>query len=250
MNGESIAVIADVHGNRWALEAVLDDLDRRGLRQVVNLGDSLFGPLDPAGTARIFREMDPLSIRGNQDRAILEPGAEEGWSPTLRRVREALDADDLTWLEGHRPGFVRLEGGVVLCHGTPKRDDEYFAERVGVGGAEVKTPDELDAALGGVSADLILFGHSHVPRLLRTAGGALAVNPGAVGLPAYSDDHPFPHRMEAGSPHARYAILSAESGEWRVEHVALSYPWDEAAAEARRQERPDWAEWLRTGRAG
>ena len=50
----SLAVIADIHGNRWALEAVLQDIDRRGIQQIVNLGDHLTGPLDPAGTAEFL----------------------------------------------------------------------------------------------------------------------------------------------------------------------------------------------------
>jgi predicted phosphodiesterase len=45
---DRFAVIADVHGNRWALEAVLDDIARRGIRDIVNAGDHLSGPLDPA----------------------------------------------------------------------------------------------------------------------------------------------------------------------------------------------------------
>jgi predicted phosphodiesterase len=48
-----VAVLSDIHGNRWALEAVLDDISRRGIRDMVNLGDSLYGPLDPGGTAQI-----------------------------------------------------------------------------------------------------------------------------------------------------------------------------------------------------
>ena len=50
----SLAVIADIHGNRWALEAVLQDIERRGIQQIVNLGDNLTGPLDPAGTADLL----------------------------------------------------------------------------------------------------------------------------------------------------------------------------------------------------
>ena len=50
----SLVVIADIHGNRWALEAVLQDIDRRGIQQIVNLGDHLTGPLDPAGTADLL----------------------------------------------------------------------------------------------------------------------------------------------------------------------------------------------------
>jgi len=67
----SLAVIADIHGNRWALEAVLQDIDRRGIPQTVNLGDHLTGPLDPAGTADLLIERDMLSMCGNDDRVLL-----------------------------------------------------------------------------------------------------------------------------------------------------------------------------------
>ena len=75
------------------------------------------------------------------------------------------------------------------------------------------------------------------------------VNPGSVGLPAYTDAEPYPHAMESGSPHARYAILSWSPRGYAVEHVQVPYPWSEAAAAARRNGREDWAGWISTGRA-
>ncbi len=45
MGTDSIAVISDIHGNRWALEAVLEDINRRGIKRIANLGDCLYGPL-------------------------------------------------------------------------------------------------------------------------------------------------------------------------------------------------------------
>jgi len=51
-----LAVVADIHGNRWALEAVLQDINRRSIQQIVNLGDHLTGPLDPAGTANCQKD--------------------------------------------------------------------------------------------------------------------------------------------------------------------------------------------------
>ena len=71
-----LAVIADIHGNRWALEAVLQDIDRRGIQQIVNLGDHLTGPLDPGGTADLLSTRDMLSICGNDDRALFSPAEE------------------------------------------------------------------------------------------------------------------------------------------------------------------------------
>lgn len=65
MPGVALAILADVHANRWALDAVLDDIDRRGVDRLVNLGDSLYGPLDPAGTAdRLIARGVPSTGRG------------------------------------------------------------------------------------------------------------------------------------------------------------------------------------------
>ena len=61
----SIAAISDVHGNRWALEAVLADIDSRGVRRIVNLGDSLYGPLAPAETASMLLNLNLPTIQGN-----------------------------------------------------------------------------------------------------------------------------------------------------------------------------------------
>lgn len=73
-----------------------------------------------------------------------------------------------------------------------------------------------------------LCGHTHIPRSLELRSEALMVNPGCVGLQAY-DDVPFLHKMESGSPHARYAILEKHNGKWSVELRKVSYNWDEAA---------------------
>jgi len=70
-----------------------------------------------------------------------------------------------------------------------------------------------------------------------------------VGLQAFTDDHPVAHDMQAGSPHARYAILTRASHSWQVEHIAVVYDWRRAAEVAARNGCPDWEQWLKTGRA-
>jgi hypothetical protein len=69
-----------------------------------------------------------------------------------------------------------------------------------------------------------------------------------VGQPAYDDDLPYPHSMEAGSPHARYAIVTQQSHGWQIEHIALPYDWHTAAAVAAQNSRPDRAYWILHGR--
>lgn len=243
-----VAVIADVHGNRWALEAVLEDIERRGARHVLNLGDSLYGPLDPAGAAKLLRHVDAVSVCGNQDRLVLDPPMSAFDSATFRFVREQLTPEDVEWLRAHETAPVHLDS-LVLCHGTPERDDRYLIEEVTEHGVRLKAVETLAGELASTVAEVILCGHSHVPRLLTLPGGRHLVNPGSVGLPAYTDDAPHPHAMEAGSPHARYAWLERTERGWRTEHVALPYDWERAAVVAERHGRRDWAAWLRSGRA-
>ncbi|MEL6296837.1 MAG: metallophosphoesterase family protein, partial [Pseudomonadota bacterium] len=60
-----LAVISDVHGNSAALDAVLADIARRGITDVVNLGDTVAGPLDPAGTADRLMAVNMPTVAGN-----------------------------------------------------------------------------------------------------------------------------------------------------------------------------------------
>ena len=127
-----------------------------------------------------------------------------------------------------------LTDDVFCCHGTPTSDLEYFvdtvvddAERGGVG-VRAATLAEATARAGSVRASLILCGHTHQARCVGLADGRLVVNPGSIGVQAYDDEHPHPHRIEAGSPHARYAIAEQRrDGRWQVElrHV----PYDSAS---------------------
>ncbi len=242
---DSFAAISDVHGNLLALEAVLDDLARRGIREFVNLGDHLQGPLEPQATAERLMALGAPSIRGNCDRHLYEPDTRA--MGTVAKNRACLEPHHLAWLAG-LPQTLRIGDDVLLCHGNPWADDVYLLEEVGASGVRLRSREELAGELAGIGARLILCGHSHMPRLVEVAPELLVANPGSVGLPAYTDESP-PHAMETGSPHARYAILKRAGRRWTVEHVAVPYDWDRAAALAEHNGRSDWAKWLRTGRA-
>ena len=137
---------------------------------------------------------------------------------------------------------------VLLVHGTPDSDLAYFLETVAEDGLRPATAAEIEARAGTTGAAVILCGHTHVPRVAKRPDGRLVVNPGSVGLPAFDDDHPFPHVVETGSPHARYAILSDEGDGWSTELLAIAYDWEQAARDAEANGRADWARALRTGR--
>ncbi len=242
-----IAIIADVHGNTWALDAVLADIRRRGIAQIINLGDSVYGSLDPAGAAQRLMDAGAISIAGNQDRDVFAPSDDVRSSADHQFAIGEMSAAQIDWLRGQPP--TAMVGDIFCCHGTPTSDEVYLLETVTEHGVFLSDTAAIQARLGDVQAEVIVCGHSHIARTVWLTDGRLVVNPGSAGHPAYNDDLPFPHVMEAGSPHARYAILARQAGGWAVEHIALPYPWHEAAATARRNGRPDRASWIETGRA-
>jgi predicted phosphodiesterase len=248
---DRFAVLSDIHGNLFALEAVLADIAAQAVTQTVNLGDHLQGPLNPVGTADRLMPLNQPSIRGNCDRLLYEDGTVVTDGSTLAANRQALTAQHKHWLSA-MPQTLAL-GDLLLCHGTPWADDMYLLEEVTPHGARVKRTEEIAPTLHGIAARLVLCGHSHQSRTIhmpgQMPGGTLLVNPGSVGLPAYTEESPHPHAMEAGSPHARYAILTRSGDAWQVEHRAVVYDWEAAAQLAECNGRSDWATWLRAGRA-
>ncbi len=242
-----IAILSDIHGNLPALEAVLADVKTRGADKVVNLGDSLSGPLLPRETAEFLMGQPWVHIAGNHERQLLtaEP---ESLGPSDSYALSCLTPEILTWMAG-QPAQHALEGNILLCHGSPRRDTEYFLETVSPDG-NVRPADEveLETRCARADAHVLLCGHSHLPRLGRTKTGRLVINPGSVGLQAYQDDGPPAHIIENGTPHARYALLEEKNGEWRTLFLAIPYDWERMAALARLRGRLDWEQGLRDGR--
>ncbi|MFT3913861.1 MAG: metallophosphoesterase family protein [Anaeromyxobacteraceae bacterium] len=239
-----LALVSDIHGNLPALEAVEADLAGRAVDAVLNLGDSLSGPLLPLETARHLMATGWLHLAGNHERQLLGDPARMGLSDAHARAR--LGDAELAWIAG-LPPRAAYAPGVHLCHGTPASDLVYLLETVERTGLRAATAAEVEARLGDVDAALVACGHSHVPRAVRARRGALVVNPGSVGLPAYDDGNPHPHVVETGSPDARYAIVETVAGGWRAELVSVPYDHAAMAALARERGREDWARALATG---
>jgi predicted phosphodiesterase len=243
----TIAIIADIHGNLPALRVVAEDIVRRGITTVVNLGDHASGPLWPAETLDFLMQQPWVQIAGNHDRQLVEL-APDVMGASDRYALGELSPAHLTWL-GALPATAQLGEAILACHGTPTKNNRYLLETVERGTVRMAHANEIADRLGDVDAEIVLCAHTHLPRLIRATEQLLAINPGSVGLGAYTDEEPEPHAVEVGSPHARYAILEHQDAHHMVTFVTLSYNHHAAAQRADENGRPDWAVALRTGRS-
>jgi putative phosphoesterase len=245
-----IAVLADIHGNVRALRAVMDDIKTLSPDTILNLGDCVSGPLEAAETCDVLISLAWTTIRGNHDRQLIDrPIAEMGASD--QAAAGELKNHHSAWLSALEP-TAEVED-LLLCHGTPDNDNRYLLESVEPDGrVRLATQAEIRRRLGGANAKVVLCAHSHQPRFVALDDGRIVINPGSVGLPAYTDKEPVAHAMEMGAPHARYAVLERrKSGEpWHVTFRIVTYDWNAASGRAAAKGREDWARWIKTGYAG
>lgn len=213
-----IAVFGDVHGNRFALEAVVQDIERHRPDLWVNLGDQLFGGADPAGAWQIQQDLKAeygvLEVRGNTDERLGQP---------LTDTTEKRDM--LEWLHGQLPegagasvaslptSVLLADDQVLAAHGTPDSAWEYLLRQ----GKAWASDDLVRERLGDTGeARVIVVGHSHLEHV-RQLGRLTVVNAGAVS------------RQKDGSPLARWVLLEGERGVWNVTFHRVAYDIEAAA---------------------
>jgi predicted phosphodiesterase len=245
-----IALVSDIHGNLPALEAVLGDTRRRGVTRVVNLGDSLSGPLLPLETARFLMAQDWVQLAGNHERQLLEFAVKGGGaSDAFAHARLLPEVFD--WMRSLTHARA-LDDDVVLCQGTPRSDVEWFLDSIDGDHTRPATPAEIAARCSVSRPRVVACGHTHIPRVAQSAQGQLLVNPGSVGLQAYEDtwsdgSGPHPYYVENRDAYARYATIEQRGGQWHAQIHPVPYDFEPMARLAEKNGRPGWARALRTG---
>jgi Calcineurin-like phosphoesterase superfamily domain len=145
--------------------------------------------------------------------------------PSDRHAFETLLDAQRNWI-ANLPATLWLQDDVLLVHGTPRSDEEYFLETVTDLGCRSATTSEILERADDIHASLILCGHTHVPRSVVLDDGRVIVNPGSVGRQACESREPFVHRIETGSAHARYALIERRGTSWNAEIRLVAYDWN------------------------
>ena len=208
------AALYDIHGNLPALEAVLVDVRRAGVEQLVIGGDVLPGPMpDECLDLLLNVEIPALFIHGNGEREVLAHLRGQEMTTVPEQFREPLrwsaaqlspdhEAEIASW-----PPLASLDidglGEVTFCHATPRNDVEIFTRL---------TPEaRLIPIFEQLYTPVVVCGHTHM-QFDRTIGATRVVNAGSVGMPF-------------GEPGAYWLLLGPN-----LDLRRTSYDLDDAAA--------------------
>ena len=225
-----IAVLSDVHGNFPALEAVLEDINRRRPDATYCLGDLVgYGPFPNEVIARIRVDQIP-TIMGNYDDGVGYDRDECGCAYREAEERRLGD-QSFVWTKAHvsdenrvflqqlQPQIrTQIDGQrVLLVHGSPRKINEYLFED--------RPISSFQRLAASSDADLIVFGHTHRP-YTKLVDGVWFVNVGSVGKP------------KDGNWHACYAMLDVAAAS-PAEFVRVPYKLDTVTDAIRRSDLPD-----------
>jgi putative phosphoesterase len=207
-----IAILADIHGNLPALEAVLEDLKQAQVDEVLVGGDLVGRGPEGSGVIGRIRALGWPAISGNHEEYLLsfrqgkvpEPWLEEEEWAASRWMAAELSSEDVKYI-ANLP-FSLARPGLRLVHGSPTSNRQGIGPWTGA--------DKLAEHWDSVAEDVLVCAHTHRPLRRRVRGG-LVVNVGSVGLPFNGDQR------------AQYAILERDvEGAWEVERRRVAYDLD------------------------
>lgn len=191
-----IGLLSDVHANRIALEAVLEDMP--DVDRLVHAGDVVGYNPAPADCVEILRDREVASVMGNHDRKVANRTnfgrnrmAQEG----IRLALAELTGDQLEWISALPDSLTCCDDRVKVVHGHPEDPNRYTY------------PDEFAPELLE-DEDVLVLGHTHIQHAEQFDEGII-VNPGSVGQPR---DH---------DPRAAYAVVDLDP--LRVETYRVEY---------------------------
>lgn len=184
------AVIGDIHGNKYALESVLKDINSKNVDFVISTGDLVGYMPYPNEVIDMVREHNILVVQGNHDKVIAQSEKiteEEITSMTDQEIQSNASAIFTRWcITDENRRFLKnlntrltmeCDGlKIVVAHGSPIKIDEYLYEETEI----------LMKASEKISEDIVICGHTHIPYFTKVNKKHF-INSGSVGKPKHGD---------------------------------------------------------------
>ncbi len=197
-----LAFISDIHGNAVALDAVLADIQRKQVDNIIVLGDIAYRGPEPKRSIDLVQQLHATVIKGNADEWVVR-GVQQGEVPQqaheiMSQERDwtvaQLDQSALDYLNDLPTELSFTKQGVRIhaFHATPTSLFDIVLPDA--------TNEEIEEKLTNTyDADLYLYGHIHQP-YIRNIKGKTIINLGSVGLPF------------DGVPKASYVMVEINNG--------------------------------------
>jgi predicted phosphodiesterase len=261
-SSQRIGLFGGVYSNYLALEALLDDAERRGVQRLYCLGDlGAFGPF-PDRVCQILRETRIPIVQGNYDSSIgngledcqcgyTDPRdnyfAKLSYDYTFRHT----SSDNKAWLQRLSPE-IRIGIGqyhVLLCHGSPRKMNEFLWETT--------TSDAfLNWLFQKYDTDLIVGTHTGLHWHRETSPGKHFINCGAIGRPPNDGQTTVVYTiitiegkdLASGNFEVSRSTGDNTAARLRVDFIRLEYDYERLAFEMAREGLPE--EFIETIRAG
>ncbi len=232
-----VAIIADIHGNLTALDAVLADLRQQKPDVVYHGGDLAFGGCNPSEIIDCIAQAGWKGVLGNTDEMLWDSSARpalEVAAPKLKSLFKVLfdsagpatcrmiGETRLAWLRV-LPKELRYEN-LALMHASP--GNLWRAP------TDTAEDAELQNTYAPLNAEIVVYCHIHRP-FIRKVGSMTVCNTGSVGAPYDGDPRASYLMIDNGKPAIRRVAYDVEKEVGRL--LASDYPYKEWIAEMRRK---------------
>lgn len=215
------AVLSDIHGNMFALRAVLADIEKQNVDRILCLGDLAMAGPEPNKVIDFVKTQDWTVIQGNTDEMIANFSEElfdklhkdaPIMANALRQDVEDISDENISYLKNLPINkCIDVEGiKILLTHGSPRRNNENIYPNM-----DIKIIEDI---VQDADADLIFCGHTHIPCGYQTNSKITIINDGSVG-------RPFTEK-----PDACYVLADVKNGQFEIEHRTLDYDRESAMA--------------------
>lgn len=209
-------IMADIHGNLEALEAVMEAFSGEKIDRFICAGDIVGYGADPAECAARVKEIASVAIAGNHEWGVLGLTGLDYFNDLARAAviwtRDALDAASTDYIRSLK--LVHETGEMTVVHGTPESPEKFDY---------ILDGEDASHSMQFMKGGVCFVGHSHSPGIFVSRGGAAIRSPGndvvLEGGKKYIVNVGSVGQPRDGDPRAAYAVFDTARATVSIKRV-------------------------------